>query len=150
MTTSRNRVPVTRPARALADLRRSMGPAELRSAVRAAEALGLDIGRLETDLSRSELEHRFLQLCRRHRIQSPEVNVSVDVFVVDFLWRDRSLVVEVDGYRFHRGRSAFEADRARDARLKILGYDVVRFTWRQLTEEPADVAATLRVLIGGR
>jgi very-short-patch-repair endonuclease len=68
-------------------------------------------------------------------------------FLVDFLWRDRRLIVETDGYRYHRGRSAFEADRSRDRDLKLRGYNVVRFTHRQLVDEAAGVAHTLRVLL---
>lgn len=40
-----------------------------------------------TDGDRTELEAGFLALCRRHRIPNPEVNVKVDRFEVDFLWR---------------------------------------------------------------
>jgi very-short-patch-repair endonuclease len=144
--TVRSGIPVTLPARTLADLRRVMRPAELRQALRKAEVLGLDTGEREPDLTRSELEHLFLRLCRRHRLPPPEVNVPVDAFVVDFLWRDRRLIVEVDGYRYHRGRSVFEGDHARDIRLKVLGYEVLRFTWRQLSQEPGAVAATLRAM----
>jgi hypothetical protein len=36
---------------------------------------------------------------------------------------------------------------ARDARLELAGYEVVRFTDRQLREEPERVAATLRALL---
>jgi very-short-patch-repair endonuclease len=102
---------------------------------------------MEPDLTRSELERRFLRLCRRHGLPKPEVNVRVGSFEIDFLWRDRSVVVETDGYRFHRGRVAFESDRARDAELKLLGYDVLRFTHRQVAWEASLVARTLRTLL---
>jgi very-short-patch-repair endonuclease len=68
-------------------------------------------------------------------------------FDVDFLWRPHRLIAETDGYRFHRGRSAFEGDRARDVELKLLGYDVVRFTYAQVTTEPTQVARALRKLL---
>jgi very-short-patch-repair endonuclease len=97
--------------------------------------------------SRSRLERRFLALCRRHGLPAPEVNVFVGRERVDFLWRQERLVVEADGWGTHRTRAAFEANRARDARLKLLGYEVVRFTDRQVREEPARVAATLRALL---
>lgn len=111
--------------------------------------MGLDLGQqdMEADLTRSELERRFLRLCRRHRLPRPEVNARVGPFVVDFLWRSQRLVVETDGYRFHRGRLAFESDRARDVELKLLGHAVVRFTHRQLVDEPSRVARTLRMLL---
>jgi hypothetical protein len=44
-------------------------------------------------------------------------------------------------------RQAFNSDRRRDARLMLLGWRVVRFTWQQVTDEPAYVAATLRGLL---
>jgi len=75
------------------------------------------------------------------------VNVLVDRFRVDFLWRPGCLIVEVDGWESHRTRSAFEQDRTRDARLKTLGYEVVRFTWRQLEREARTVARTVRELL---
>jgi very-short-patch-repair endonuclease len=62
----------------------------------------------DTDRTRTELEQRMLALCRRHRLPRPEVNVKLDRFEVDFLWRDQRLVVEVDGWGSHRTRTAFE------------------------------------------
>jgi very-short-patch-repair endonuclease len=97
--------------------------------------------------ARTELEARMLAICRRHRLPQPGVNVRVDGYEVDFLWRERSLIVEVDGWESHRTRSAFEEDRARDARLKVLGYEVLRFTWRQIESDTSGVAATIRALI---
>jgi very-short-patch-repair endonuclease len=147
--TLHNAIPVTKPARTLEDLRRVTTPDEFRAAVRQAEVLGLPLGAhaVDADLTRSELEHRFLRLCRRHRIPAPEVNVRIGPFLVDFLWRDERLIAETDGYRFHRGREAFEADRARDVELKLLGFTVVRFTHRQVMDEPSQVAQTLRMLL---
>jgi very-short-patch-repair endonuclease len=69
---------------------------------------------------------------------------------VDFAWPDRRLIAELDGWEAHRGREAFEADRTRDVELKLLGYEVIRFTWRQLTGQPAQVSATLRTLLSTR
>lgn len=56
--------------------------------------------------------------------------------------------VEVDGRDVHTTRRAFESDRRRDQRLATLGWRVVRFTWRQVTYDPAHVAGTLRSLLG--
>ncbi|HEX2467802.1 MAG TPA: DUF559 domain-containing protein [Solirubrobacterales bacterium] len=117
------------------------------AALRQAEYLRLPRHELESDHTRSELERGFLNLCRRHRLPSPEVNASLGGYVVDFLWREPRLIVVVDGWDSHHTRSAFEADRARDAHLATLGFRVLRFTWRQLTEQPREVAATVRVLL---
>jgi very-short-patch-repair endonuclease len=78
------------------------------------------------DHTRSELEHEFLRLCRRHHLPKPAVNLRVGQLTVDFCWVERGLIVETDGYRYHRGRAAFEDDRARDLKLRALGYEVMR------------------------
>jgi len=109
----------------------------------------LPVGEEErSDRSRSELERDFLRLCRRHRLPAPEVNVRVGPHLVDFLWRGRMLVVETDGYRYHRGRAAFEDDRTRDLALRALGYEVVRLSYRQVTEQPVAVAEVLGTALG--
>ena len=144
----RRRIPVTAPARTIADLRRVLAPAQLRRAIREAEVLGLDPGvGIEADRARSELERLFLRLCRRHRLPLPDANARIGRFTVDFIWRQAALIAETDGYRYHRGRQAFEDDRARDVELRLLGYEVVRFTYRQVMDEPARVAAALRALL---
>jgi very-short-patch-repair endonuclease len=147
-TTRRAGIPVTKPSRTLGDLKRALPSDQFAAALRRAEFRRLPLGgQLEPEHTRSELESRFLALCRRHHLPKPEVNVRVGPFLVDFLWRARRLVVEVDGFGAHGTRSAFEADRARDAQL-TMGFDVVRFTWRQVVEEASAVAATLRALLG--
>lgn len=118
--TTRAAIPVTNPARTLQDLRSVLPSQQLARALREAEYLALPIGKVfEPDRTRTDLEGRFLALARRHRLPQPEVNVQIDRYVVDFLWRAQRLIVEVDGWQAHRMRLAFEEDRARDARLKI-------------------------------
>ena len=149
--TRRLNIPVTTPSRTLIDLRRVLPQPQFAAALRQAEFLGLPIdAAMEPDHTRSELERRFLALCRRHRLSQPVVNVRIGRHTVDFLWPEHRLIVEVDGYRAHGTRSAFESDRARDLELRLLGYEVVRFTWRQVTDRPRGVADALRRLIHGR
>jgi very-short-patch-repair endonuclease len=141
-------IPVTTAARTLGDLRRTVSASFLRRAMREAAVLGLHTGSgAGTEPTRSELEHRFLRLCGRHRLPTPATNVQIGAFIVDFLWRDWSLVAETDGYRYHRALEAFEQDRARDVQLRLMGYTVARFTYRQVTEEGSQVAAALRQLL---
>jgi len=75
--------------------------------------------------------------------------VRIGPHLVDFLWRDRSLVVETDGYAAHRGRAAFEDDRARDLDLLARGFEVIHLAGKQVNGEPRRVAevvgAALRV-----
>ena len=100
---------------------------------------------IQTDpnLTRSEAERRALDLIRAARLPPPETNVRVCGHEVDFLWRRQRLIVEVDGYAFHSSRRSFERDRRKDQALGAQGYRVIRVTWRQLTEEPEVVVATL-------
>ena len=141
---------MTTPAQTLADLRGVVPEARWRRAVRQAEVLGLRTGLEKTEPTRSELEDEFLQLCDRHRIPKPEVNVRVGAHEVDFLWRAERLVVETDGYRYHRGWQAFENDHDRDLVLRGLGLSVVHFTFRQVTSEPDRVAALVAVELSGK
>ena len=154
--TRRDGIPVTNPGRTLADLRPLLSPAQFNAAVRETDFLGLPIDEgvvrqghasSKAPRTRTDLEAMFLTLCRRHRLPQPEVNVKVERVEVDFLWPARRLVAEVDGWESHRGRSAFEEDRRRDARLKLLGYEVLRFTWLQVKDEARTVAATIRTLL---
>jgi very-short-patch-repair endonuclease len=75
------------------------------------------------------------------------VNVRVGPFEVDFLWSEQRLIAELDGFAYHRTRTDFEADRERDASLKVLGYDVVRFTYRRVVDDSAGVVGTVRALL---
>jgi very-short-patch-repair endonuclease len=153
VTTRRDGIAVTRPARTLRDLHRTVPQPVYRRAVRRALDLRLisseDFDQ-ELDLTRSELERTFLRLCRRHRLPQPEVNGRVGRSEVDFLWRDQGVIAETDGFRHHGDRSAFERDRARDAHLQSLGFRVLRFTHRQLRDERSAVVAALRALLGQR
>lgn len=91
----------------------------------------------------------MLELCAERGIERPEINAVVAGHEVDFLWRAQRLIVETDGHEHHGTRTAFERDRARDARLTALSYRVVRFTYRQIVAEPQHVAATLRAVLAG-
>jgi very-short-patch-repair endonuclease len=163
--TLRHGIPVTTPARTIADLRRATGqgwrgalpPHELRKAIRQASVLGLPVGEQTAigtgrgdDRTRSDLELDFLRLCRRHGLPAPEVNVPIGPYLVDFLWRDRRLIVETDSYIYHRGEEAFQGDRGRDLDLKLCGYEVVRLSERQINQESLKVAETLAALFRDR
>jgi very-short-patch-repair endonuclease len=143
-TTRYRAIAVTTPARTLADLSRVVSDGLVRKATRQAEYLRLPLGEIETDGTRSDLERSFVGLCRRHRLPTPEVNQRIGPYTVDFLWRDERVVVETDAYATHRGRQAFEDDRARELYLHGLGMRVRRFSARQLEAQPKAVVAAIR------
>ncbi len=108
--------------------------------------------RVGCTLTRNKLEEAFLAICRAAGLEPDAVNAWIPYpegsgAEADFLWRAQRLVVEVDGRETHATRRGFESDRRRDQRLVLLGWRVVRFTWRQVTYEPAYVTATLRGLL---
>jgi hypothetical protein len=105
----RRGIPVTSPPRTLVDLRATSSSREFRRAVHQAEFLGLPTGPgIDSDRTRSELERRFLWLCRRNHLPRPQVNIRVAGMTVDFCWLEQKVIVETDGYRYHRGRESFE------------------------------------------
>lgn len=144
-------VRLTTPARTLADLRCALDPDLHDRATRKALDLGLisrgpDVS--QDALTRSELEKKFLALCRRHRLPRPLVNARVDRYEVDFLWPEERVIVETDGFAFHGDREAFERDREKDAYLQARGYRVLRVTHRQLRDSRRKVAQSIRRLLG--
>lgn len=166
-------IPTTAPPRTLFDLAEVLPAGQLERAVEQAERLRLldmralqelcarsrgrrglavlssvfDAYREGPPPTRSELECRFLDLCREARLPAPAVNVLVAGLEVDAAWPDRKLVVELDGHAFHATRAAFERDRKRDAALLVSGFRVLRVTHRRLEKEPATVIETVRTLL---
>ena len=170
-------VPRTTVARTLLDLAAVVTPGELRNAVTQTEVLRIfdltamrevisrnrgrrGVARLRRALgehdprderTRGKLERRFLAFCRRANLPLPEVNIPLIVdglqVEADFLWRDARLIVESDDRRSHFTITAFEKDRRRDQRLKIAGWEVIRCTWRQVSDDPTGLARVIRILI---
>ena len=93
-------------------------------------------GRIGADVTREELEARFLRFVRRAKLPRPRTNQLVEAggrsFECDCVWSDRRLIVELDGYASHGTRRTFERDRERDRALNAAGWRTVRVTWRQL------------------
>jgi very-short-patch-repair endonuclease len=176
--TEHKRIPTTTVARTLVDLAGVVETTGIERTLHRAEMLDLlDVQAVQDALShgrgrrgagalrsllaehapdhiiRSELEERFLALCRDASLPRPEVNARVEAngttYEVDFLWRDQHLVVETDGWGPHHTRAAFEADRRRDADLLVAGVRVLRFTWRQINRDANQVAATLGAVVEG-
>ncbi len=95
-------------------------------------------------LTRSELEILLLTFCQTHHLPIPRVNHHLHGHLVDAYWPDARLVVEVDGWKGHRSPAQLQRDHQRDLELRTLGYIVLRYIYRLLTESPAMVAADIR------
>jgi hypothetical protein len=148
-----DRIPVTPVARTLLDLADVLQPRQLIRAIEQVERLQVfDLGPVERLIARSsgrrtralrgaiaaasgepprinsDWERDLLDFCDDHDIPRPELNVLVEGYEVDALWRMRKIIVELDSYAFHRSRRAFEQDRDKYADLQLAGYLVLPIT----------------------
>jgi very-short-patch-repair endonuclease len=95
----------------------------------------------------SKLEARFLDLLREQGLPLPHTNRQAGTRRVDCRWPTHRLTVELDGYRYHRSRHAWEQDRRREREAHARGDDFRRYTYGDVCERPALMLAELRALI---
>ena len=94
--------------------------------------------------TRSKAEEDFLAFCRRHDLPQPIFNAEVHGYVVDALFPEQRVIVEIDPWHTHGDPRAFAADRARDRRLLAAGHRTARITDEQFTPR---TAAELRAVL---
>jgi very-short-patch-repair endonuclease len=104
----------------------------------------------EAPWTQSEFERRFLELIRETGLPEPQVNVIVEGELADFYWPEHNLIVELDGWEFHKTKAKFTADRRRDTKLQIAGYRVIRLTYDRVRYESRATARDLITLLNGR
>jgi very-short-patch-repair endonuclease len=100
--------------------------------------------------TRSELEDMFAAFATRFDLPPFEFNARVAGYEVDVLFPAQRVIVELDGYEFHRTRQAFEKDRERDAATLAVGLVTVRITWERLAQAPEREAERLWAIIATR
>jgi len=102
----------------------------------------------ETPVSLSKLERRFLGRLRAARLPLPDqTNRYADEHRVDCRWISLRLTVELDSYRFHNSRWAFEQDRRRERAAYARGDQHRRYTWHDVIEDPTAMLAELAKLL---
>ena len=67
---------------------------------------------------------------------------------MDCHWPGRRLTVELDGYRYHRSRHAWEQDRRREREARARGDEFRRYTSGDVFESPRLMLAELRSILG--
>jgi hypothetical protein len=137
-------IPVTSPTQSLRDA--DLAPHELYRAMEAAEKLGYpltlpldDIVRLKQAVkgyTRSDAEARALILMARNGIELPLVNHHVNGIEADFHWPRARIVLEVDGWEYHKERPQFEEDRRRGLVHTAAGWQVIRISALQVQQQP--------------
>ena len=106
--------------------RRGLGPLKAAVAARRGSA----------PWTQSELERKFLALIREAGLPEPQTNVFVEDFLVDAWWPESRLVVELDGYEFHKSRGKFDSDRLQDTKLQLADCMTLRVTQPRIENEP--------------
>lgn len=160
---SRLGIPVTLPVRTFLDLATVAGPKTVERAVNEADKLdvvdadalrraldeypgqpGVRLLRHVLDehtfrLSDDELERLFRPVAASAGLQVQLTKQMVNEFEVDFFWPDLGLVVETDGWRYHRTPSAQTRDALRFQTHTAAGLTPLRFSHWQVKHEPAHV-----------
>jgi hypothetical protein len=91
----------------------------------------------------SKMERKFLQLLKAHRFPPPQTNRHHAEGYVDCRWPAHHVTVELDSYRFHATRKAWERDVRRPRAARRRGDEHRRYTWADVFEDDAEMLAEL-------
>jgi hypothetical protein len=166
--TTRLNIPLTQPVQTFLDLTTVTGPNGLERAINEADkrdVIDPDALRKALDdhagepgirplrhvldkhtfrLSDDELELFFRPIAAAAGLPTPMTKEIVNKFEVDFFWPELGLVVETDGWRYHRTPAAQTRDALRFQTHTAAGLTPLRFSHYQVKYEPAHVEAILR------
>jgi hypothetical protein len=101
----------------------------------------------EVPVTLSRLEARFLGRLKQAGLPLPATNRTAGARRVDCRWPEHRLTVELDSYRYHGSRHAWEQDRLRERDARVRGDEFRRYTSRDVFEAPAFMLAELRALL---
>jgi very-short-patch-repair endonuclease/phosphoribosylcarboxyaminoimidazole (NCAIR) mutase len=104
----------------------------------------------EVRVTLSALERRFLSLLSGAALPLPQTNRLAGGRRVDCRWPDHRLTVELDGYRYHSSRHAWEQDRRREREARARGDEFRRYTYGDVFEDPCLMLAELHALLSRR
>ncbi|MGN6254234.1 MAG: DUF559 domain-containing protein [Solirubrobacterales bacterium] len=165
--TTRREIPLTQPVRTFLDLATVAGPKTIERAINEADKLDVidaDALRRALDdhagepgvrplrrildkhtfrLSDDELELLFRPVAAAAGLPTPLTKQRVNKFEVDFFWPELGLVVETDGWRYHRTPAAQTRDALRFQRHTAAGLTPLRFSHYQVKYEPRHVREIL-------
>jgi hypothetical protein len=100
------------------------------------------------EITDSAFESLVLSLLAEHGVPTPVLHHRVIVngqtaAVVDLAYPPQRLAIELDG-RVHLRQDVWERDRPRQNQLELLGWTVLRFTWRTLVDDPDRIVREIR------
>lgn len=169
----RNKIPVTSVARTVVDLARTTpfrsgvvladnalhdkktSEAELRAVMASCSRWpGIGRARQVTDFSDARSESPFESIARvafrDGGLPPPELQIWVGgenrgaIGRADFLWREHRTIAEADGAMKYADPDRARRQLRRDAELRDAGFEVVHFTWHELTTAPDQVIDSVR------
>lgn len=166
-------IPVTSPARTLVDLAAVLDINALASACHEASVKhGTTHADVKAVLSRrpaskgarklrrimggdykvalSKMERRFLGRLRDAGLPLPDMNRRKGSYWVDCRWPDCKLTVELDSYKFHNSRKAWEKDRHREREARARGDDFRRYTYDDVMVHPRLMMRELTAILTSR
>lgn len=129
---------------------RELWRAQLRNKGRYGSPAARRLLQAASDGARSEAERILVKLLRAAGVTGWKSNYPVAGYKVDFAFPAAKLAVETDGLAFHSSTDDFHHDRVRQNDIMLLGWQVLRFTWLDLTEYPDRVIAVIRRAISVR
>ena len=95
----------------------------------------------------SKLESRFIKQLEAAGLPLPVTNRPAGGRRVDCRWPEHALTVELDGYRYHHSRHAWEQDRHREREARARGDEFRRYTYGDVLEQPKLMLSELRALL---
>ncbi len=101
----------------------------------------------EVHVTLSKLERHFLHLLKENGLLLPRTNRPAGGRRVDCRWPEQRLTVELDSYRYHHSRHAWEQDRRREREARARGDEFRRYTYGDVFEQPAAMLSELRALL---
>ncbi|MDO3638271.1 type IV toxin-antitoxin system AbiEi family antitoxin domain-containing protein [Mycolicibacterium arseniciresistens] len=123
---------------------RGLWTAHLRNKGRHGSPAARRLLQVADDGARSEAERLLIRLLKAARLTGWKANHPVAGYRVDVAFPNARVAIEVDGFAFHSDSDDFHADRVRQNAISLAGWQVLRFTWLDLTEHPQRVIAEIR------
>ena len=101
----------------------------------------------ELRVSLSVLERAFLAALKRAGLPLPDTNVRIGNYRVDCRWAVLGVTVELDSYRYHRSRYAWEQSHSREREARRRGDEWRRFTYEDVFGDQTYMLAELRKIL---
>jgi hypothetical protein len=96
-----------------------------------------------TNPTNSPFEDEFLAFIAKYDLPTPEINFPFNGRHLDAFFPDHGVIVELDGWDYHKHQDAFENDRERDADHLDHGLSTIRITKQRFDATPDHEAARL-------